>query len=221
MGGMAGGGGMGGMAGGGGMGGMPAPASSCLELRNAGQDIDGTYPIEVNGSPLTVYCDMTTDGGGWTQVYDQDVANGYDTIAAWVAGVNTDQPNMGHYSILNLTADFEGAASGFEFLIDWPDDGTDFVQWDQSADPLVARGTVSLIAQSPTNQLGCTAFGGLGPDGDGSATLNAYSALDGSTNDCWWWAIGTTATFYGGIPGYSTADGRGRMVATRTRLWVR
>jgi hypothetical protein len=107
--------------------------------------------------------------------------------------------------------------SGFEFLVDWPNDGGDFgdfVQWEQSENPLVGRGTVSSIVQSPTNQSGCTAFGGLGADGDG------FSTLDGTTNFCWWWAIGTTAAYGTGIPAYLNSDA-GQLVATRTRLWVR
>jgi hypothetical protein len=159
---------------------------------------------------------MTTDPGGWTQLYDQDVAValGYAPTASWAAGVNTDQPNTGHYSILNLTAEFEGASPGFEFFIDWPNEGSDFVRWEQSEDPFVGRGTVSNIVQSPTNQWACTAFGGLSAENDGSSTL------DGSTNTCWWWAIGTSAPFGAGIPAYDQSDA-GQLVATRTRLWVR
>jgi hypothetical protein len=216
MGGMAGGGGMGGMAGGGGMGGgTPAVASSCLDLRNDGVDVDGTYSIEVNSSPLTVYCDMTTDGGGWTQLYDQDVAQGYLPTATWAAGVNTDQPNLGQYSILNLIDEFEGASAGFQFFIDWPNDGNDFVRWEQPKNPFdLPRGTVSNLVESPTNQVGCTPFGGLAAEG------KVASTMDGSTNSCWWWAIGTSAPFGAGIPAYGTSDANS-LVATRTRLWVR
>jgi hypothetical protein len=217
MGGMAGGGGsagMGGMAGGGGMGGMGPVASSCLDLLNDGVDVDGTYSIVVGGSPLTVYCDMTTDEGGWTQLYDQDVALGFEPTAIWAGGVNPDQPNMGHYSILSLMADFEGASPGFEFFIDWPNEGGGFVRWAQSENPFVGRGTVSSIVESPTNQTGCTAFDGLGADNDGSSTL------DGSSTTCWWWAIGTSAPYGAGIPAYGNSDA-GQLVATQTRLWVR
>jgi hypothetical protein len=219
MGGMAGGGGMGGMAGGGGMGGMGPVASSCLDLLNDGVDVDGTYLIVVGGSPLTVYCDMTSDGGGWTQLYDQDVALGYLPRVAWAAGVSTTPPNMGQYSILNLIDEFEGALPGFEFFIDWPADGSDFVQWEQTENPFVDRGTVSSIVQSPTNQTGCTDFGGLGL----SAPGHGFSTLDGSTNGCAWWAVGAAVAYLGvGLPAYYTSDsGQGELVATRTRLWVR
>jgi hypothetical protein len=162
---------------------------------------------------------MTTDGGGWTQLYDQDVAQGFLPTATWAAGVNPGDPNMGQYSILNLIDEFEGASSGFEFFIDWPDDGdgSDFVRWEQSENPFDGRGSVSNVVQSPTNQIGCTAFDGLAADGDGLSTL------DGSTDFCWWWAIGTSAPFGGGsgIPAYDNSDAGGRLVVTRTRLWVR
>ena len=71
------------------------------------------------------------------------------------------------------------------------------------------------------NQRGCTAFSGLAADGDGSQTLDVYSTLDGSSGTCWWWAIGTTGAFFGGIPAYDNSTGIARLVATRTRLWVR
>jgi hypothetical protein len=199
---------------------MPAAESSCLDW-NDGVNLSGPYPIEVDGFPLMVYCDMTTDGGGWTQLYDQDVAvpPGYELPATWAgaAGVNIDQPNAGHYSILYLIPEFEGATPGFEFFIDWPNDGNDFVRWKQDTNPFVGR-DVRDIVQSPTNQVGCSLpFGGLAADGD------VFSTMDGTTNVCWWWAIGTSAPLpplADGIPAYGASD-TGSLVATRTRLWVR
>jgi hypothetical protein len=64
-------------------------------------------------------------------------------------------------------------------------------------------------------------FGGLAAEGDGISTL------DGSTNACAWWAIGTTGPYGSSqtpiddvIPAYDTSDA-GQLLATRTRLWVR
>ena len=51
-------------------------AASCKAILDAGYSIgDGLYYVDIGGSSQAVYCDMTTDNGGWTILYAATGAN--------------------------------------------------------------------------------------------------------------------------------------------------
>ena len=59
--------------------GASCPAESCLEILNEGSSTgDGSYTIDFGGVSTETECDMSTDGGGWTLVFEDDFESGAD-----------------------------------------------------------------------------------------------------------------------------------------------
>ncbi len=201
----------------------------CLQILRANPAAtDGEYTIVPAGAtePMTVYCSMSMNDGGWTQVFDQDidVAPGYRPKAEWVS-VNPDMPNSGQYSILDQLHRFEGADGTYELLYEWPDGPmpAGYVQWTQGANPMDvsdnARARISNVTMMPADQRGCQPFGGL-------AVGTSASYLDGDPGGCWWFAVGSGRGHPDGtnrgIPTYSQPnEAGGSNSADRVRLWVR
>ncbi|CAH2316845.1 Hypothetical predicted protein, partial [Pelobates cultripes] len=74
--------------------GVPAPgtAQNCKELLDYGASLSGWYTVYTsNGLPLTVYCDMETDGGGWI-VFQRRMDGSVDFFQDW----NSYKRGFGH-----------------------------------------------------------------------------------------------------------------------------
>ena len=192
--------------------------NSCKAILDSGNSIgSGIYTIDPGnlGSPIPVFCDMTTDGGGWTRIFYHTVSGGtYFADNTEAQNFNSTLPlATTRYSIINRLAGFQRSGQ-YELKINWPGSGSSIRNWWTQTSNFVSTpvsGYASVSVQTSAN-----GWGGLEPGPPGQALA------DGSVGTGnFWYAIGLTSVWvgYSGTPSSTDIPPDGN--APAAELWIK
>ncbi len=118
------------------------PAEDCIDVLSFGSAVDGRYWVDPNasGSAYEVWCDQSTEGGGWTLAYvvsndgqdswtwqDRDLLGADPTLFGSLSARDQDLKSPAHHDLLffdllfvhspsGVTAEYEGVGDGTQDL---------------------------------------------------------------------------------------------------------